>query len=56
MACLHALRGEHERALDSLERVAKVYPQLTASRARVDIDLESLRNEPRFLALTGVAH
>ena len=49
---LHALRGEPDRALDSLERVARVLPRLTASRARVDVDLESLRDDPRFIALT----
>jgi tetratricopeptide (TPR) repeat protein len=53
VACLHALRGDREHALDSLERVAKSLPKLTASRARVDIDLESLREEPRFRALIG---
>jgi serine/threonine protein kinase/tetratricopeptide (TPR) repeat protein len=51
VACLHALRGESDRALESLERVAKIYPRLTAARARVDVDLASLRNEPRFRAL-----
>lgn len=51
VACLHALRGESDRALESLERVARIYPKLTAARARVDIDLESLRDEPRFRAL-----
>ncbi len=49
---LHALRGEADRALDSLERVARVLPKLTASRARVDVDLESLRDDPRLIALT----
>ena len=48
VACLHALRGDKERALDSLDRVAKKLPALTAARARVDVDLESLRDEPRF--------
>jgi len=49
---LHALRGERDRAFDSLERVARDLPRLTASRARVDVDLESLRDDPRFIALT----
>jgi tetratricopeptide (TPR) repeat protein len=49
---LHALRGEADGALDSLERVARVLPKLTASRARVDVDLESLRDDPRLIALT----
>ncbi|HEU4936442.1 MAG TPA: protein kinase [Vicinamibacterales bacterium] len=52
VASLHALRGDREHALDSLERVARTLPKLTAARARVDIDLESLRDESRFQALT----
>jgi tetratricopeptide (TPR) repeat protein/predicted Ser/Thr protein kinase len=55
VACLHALRGDRERALESLERVAKVNPELTAARARVDVDLASLRDEPRFQALLSAA-
>jgi tetratricopeptide (TPR) repeat protein len=53
VANLHALRGDTDRALDSLERVAEKLPALTRSRARVDVDLASLRNEPRFHALIG---
>jgi serine/threonine protein kinase/tetratricopeptide (TPR) repeat protein len=53
VACLHALRGDRERAFESLERVAKSLPKLTAARARVDVDLASLRDDPRFGALTG---
>jgi serine/threonine protein kinase/tetratricopeptide (TPR) repeat protein len=52
VACLHALRGDTERALDSLERVSRHLPALTAARARRDLDLQSLRDEPRFQALT----
>src|SRR5262249_32070107 len=33
IANLHALRGDRERAFDSLERVAKNLPRLTAARA-----------------------
>jgi non-specific serine/threonine protein kinase len=51
IACLHALRGDVDRALDSLERVARSLPALTAARIRVDIDLESLRDAPRFESL-----
>jgi non-specific serine/threonine protein kinase len=53
VACLYALRGDRDRALDSLERVAGSLPKLTASRARVDVDLESLRDDPRFRAITA---
>jgi serine/threonine protein kinase/Tfp pilus assembly protein PilF len=52
IACLYALRGDSPRALESLERVASSLPALTAARARVDLDLESLRDNPRFRALT----
>ena len=53
VACLYALRGDRDRALDSLERVAGNLPKLTAARARVDVDLESLRDDPRFRAITS---
>ena len=54
IATIHALRGDRDRALDSLERVAAALPRLTAARARRDADLESLRDDPRFLALTSL--
>lgn len=55
IATLHALRGDADQALDSLERVARALPALTAARARRDIDLESLREVPRFQALLTAA-
>jgi tetratricopeptide (TPR) repeat protein len=54
IANIHALRGDRERAFESLERVAKSLPRLTAARARVDVDLESLRGDPRFDALVAM--
>lgn len=51
IACLHALRGDPERALDSLERVARTNRALTAARAARDYDLRSLASEPRFRAI-----
>ncbi|CAN5535043.1 hypothetical protein BH23ACI1_BH23ACI1_29050 [soil metagenome] len=54
IACLHALRGDAERALDSLERVARTNPRLTAARARRDDDLRGLASEPRFRALIEI--
>ena len=51
IACLHALRGDLDQALASLERVARALPKLTAARARIDVDLESLRQDPRFSSL-----
>jgi serine/threonine protein kinase/tetratricopeptide (TPR) repeat protein len=55
IACLHALRGDTAAALESLERVAHALPQLTRARARIDVDLESLRGEERFQAITAAA-
>jgi tetratricopeptide (TPR) repeat protein/predicted Ser/Thr protein kinase len=51
IACLHALRGDQDRALESLERVAATLPALTVARARRDPDLDPLRSNPRFIAL-----
>jgi tetratricopeptide (TPR) repeat protein len=48
IACLHALRGDADRAFESLARVARRLPELTAARARRDPDLDSLRDDPRF--------
>jgi tetratricopeptide (TPR) repeat protein/predicted Ser/Thr protein kinase len=55
IACLYALRGDSAHALDSLERVASKLPKLTSARARVDVDLESLRGEERFKAIVTAA-
>ena len=48
IAGVHALRGDADRAFDSLQRVAARLPALTAARIRRDPDLETLRNDPRF--------
>jgi serine/threonine protein kinase/Tfp pilus assembly protein PilF len=53
IACLHALSGDVPRALESLERVARTLPQLTAARVRRDPDLDTLRGEPVFIAVAG---
>ena len=53
IACLLALSGDEERALDMLERVYATLPALTAARARRDPDLDSLRGRPRFEAVTN---
>jgi serine/threonine protein kinase/tetratricopeptide (TPR) repeat protein len=54
IACALALRGEHDRALDFLRRVAHSYPELTAARALRDPDLDSLRGLPAFQELLHV--
>jgi non-specific serine/threonine protein kinase len=51
IACLLAMRGEIDRALDMLERVHRALPALTAARIRRDPDLENLKGHPRFDAL-----
>ena len=48
IAVLHALRGDADRALDSLARVAARQPALTRARATRDLDFERLRDDPRF--------
>lgn len=53
IACLHALRGDPDRALDSLDRVARKLPALTAARIVRDPDLDSLRDLPQFIALAA---
>jgi tetratricopeptide (TPR) repeat protein/predicted Ser/Thr protein kinase len=53
IADLHALRGETDAALDSLEKVAAAQPALTVARLGRDPDLAALRNEPRFVRLTA---
>jgi non-specific serine/threonine protein kinase len=50
---LHALRGDADRAFDSLERVAAALPALTAARIQRDPDLASLKDDPRFAQLSS---
>ena len=47
IADLHALRGDADRAFDSLERVFAKQPALTAARMVRDPDLDALRDDPR---------
>jgi serine/threonine protein kinase/tetratricopeptide (TPR) repeat protein len=53
IAGVYALRGQTEKALDSLERVAARYPRLTAARLRRDPDMESLRGSEQYVRLTA---
>jgi len=53
VAAVHALRGDTARALESLERSSERLAALNRARAPLDPDLESLRDEPRFLALVS---
>jgi hypothetical protein len=54
-ACLEALAGDKEAALGHLERAAEIEPERVAKGAAADEDFESIRDEPRFLALTRQA-
>jgi quercetin dioxygenase-like cupin family protein len=54
-ACLEALAGNKDAALHHLERAAELEPDLVAERAPEDEDLESIRDDPRFLAVTRQA-
>jgi serine/threonine protein kinase/tetratricopeptide (TPR) repeat protein len=51
IAGLHALRGDADKAFESLERVFARYPELTGARIQRDPDLESLRGDARFARL-----
>jgi serine/threonine protein kinase len=51
----HALRGDADRALDSLEKAAKVRRAYTLERAKIEPEFESLRADPRFKDLIGGA-
>ena len=48
IAGIHALRGDADRAFESLQRAAVSFPELTAARMRRDPDLESLEGDARF--------
>src|SRR5207247_3612085 len=52
-ACLEARAGDTEAALRQLERAAEIDPEQVAKIAPADDDLEPLRDDPRFLAITG---
>ena len=52
LACVEALAGNHERALGELELAIDGSPRFRES-ARDDDDFASLRDDPRFSALTG---
>ena len=55
IAGVHALRGDRDRALDSIERVARALPALTAARLRRDPDFDSLHEDPRFTAIVSMS-
>ncbi len=52
LACLEAVQGRRERAIESLRSAVERRPE-TAGWAREDEDFESLRDDPQFRALAG---
>jgi len=55
-ACLEALAGDKEAALRHLERAAELEPEIVGKGAADDEDFDSVRDDPRFLAIAGQAH
>ncbi|HSE99029.1 MAG TPA: protein kinase [Blastocatellia bacterium] len=51
MACLFALDGDKDRALKLLEESFGQLRKINTIRAQIDPDLESLRDDPRFIEL-----
>jgi len=55
LACIEARLGHKEEALKQLERAAELEGETVAKWSQEDEDLVSLRDDPRFLAITGKA-
>jgi tetratricopeptide (TPR) repeat protein len=54
-ACTHALQGEIKLAFTDLEEAFRLNPEEAQKLAATDIDLDSLREDPRFEKLLGLA-
>jgi tetratricopeptide (TPR) repeat protein len=52
-ACVEAVAGNADEALDLLERAARINRDVVVEYAPQDEDFASIRDNPRFLALTG---
>ena len=55
LACVEARLGNTDEALTQLERAADLERETVAKWAAEDKDLDSIRDDPRFLAITGQA-
>jgi tetratricopeptide (TPR) repeat protein len=53
LACIEARLGNREAALEQLERAAQLDREAVAKYAPSDEDFASIRDDPRFLAITG---
>ena len=56
LACIEARLGNRDEALRQLERAAELEPERVPKAAAEDEDFDSIRDDARFLAITGQAH
>jgi len=56
LACIEARLGNRDEALRQLERAAELEPERVPKAAAEDEDFDSIRDDERFLAITGQAH
>jgi tetratricopeptide (TPR) repeat protein len=56
LACIEARAGDKEAALRNLARAAELEPERVPQFAADDSDFDSVRDDDRFLAVTGQAH
>jgi mannose-6-phosphate isomerase-like protein (cupin superfamily) len=56
LACIEARLGNRDEALRQLERAAELEPERVPKAAAEDEDFDSIRDDQRFLAITGQAH
>jgi quercetin dioxygenase-like cupin family protein len=50
-ACLEARLGDRDRAMEHFERALELEPEKAREFARTDSDFDSIRDDPRFVAL-----
>jgi len=50
-ACLEARLGDRDRAVEHFERAVELEPQKAREFAKTDSDFDSIRDDPRFVAL-----
>jgi tetratricopeptide (TPR) repeat protein len=55
LACIEAQLGNKDEAIAQLERAAELDPETVAKWASQESDFDSIRDDPRFLAVTGQA-
>jgi tetratricopeptide (TPR) repeat protein len=53
VACAYAMMGDREGALEHLRKAIEGRRNFNAARARIEIDFESLRDDPRFQELVN---